>query len=549
MFVAHRSKESVAMHSGVAWECPSVPESPEGASSLEVPASVAVPINMPALPGSIRSAASDAVGKARTIVLENDLPTAVAVYFSQSSRVLYPKESHKFSSTLSDSVVRVCLRDNPAISGSCQVIRAVTLRASKSFGSFGGEAQHFLQQETLEVSREQRLLQSRKKRMEEVEHEITIQRRWHRLCYFPLVFSCTLLGAGLLVLCIIVEPQDAAAAVGLSLAVVVLLCCFGLCGTNLQIFGALFSSSALKCLTFYAGYAFCILAALGVVAAVARFTLAGYWWTGLIAGLPCCCVSSLMVLYFSRHSLEENNKREEDEYMHSVAERTIVFHGSILEGGSCVASWPGKYESAWDSLVTESRGGDVSAAVVFLPAGSEHFGLHDPIPEAEQLEGSCWCIPIYGEQKSWGCRWWTKWMHNVQKAVEKHAELEVYFFEGMTGRGKIENFEIAGTQSMRREAILNRKNEFVKSSDFFSVARGIKRLSKKPRSDGSSQYSREVHRLFLAWLSEEDRNFMQESEGLGNSQKAEVAWLERKNIPFSERDVSTWVSRHSRQFE
>ena len=80
----------------------------------------------------------------------------------------------------------------------------------------------------------------------------------------------------------------------------------------------------------------------------------------------------------------------EDMDKKSVAERTIVFHGSILEGkGPCVSSWPGKCESAWDVLVTGSRKGNVSAAVVFLPEGSEHFGCHDPILEEENLEGSC----------------------------------------------------------------------------------------------------------------------------------------------------------------
>ena len=32
-----------------------------------------------------------------------------------------------------------------------------------------------------------------------------------------------------------------------------------------------------------------------------------------------------------------------------------------------MSSWPGRYESAWDALVKASRGGHLSAAVVFLP--------------------------------------------------------------------------------------------------------------------------------------------------------------------------------------
>ena len=35
----------------------------------------------------------------------------------------------------------------------------------------------------------------------------------------------------------------------------------------------------------------------------------------------------------------------------------------------------------------------------------------------------------------WGA-WWTKWMENIEKAVAKGAELEVYYFKGMVGKGK-----------------------------------------------------------------------------------------------------------------
>ena len=70
---------------------------------------------------------------------------------------------------------------------------------------------------------------------------------------------------------------------------------------------------------------------------------------------------------------------------------------------------------------------------------------------------------------------------------------------------------------------------------------GLGNLSKEPRGDGSSQYSREARRLFLASLSETERQFLAASEGLGNSQKAEVAWLEKKGYAYWEVDVSTWL--------
>ena len=122
--------------------------------------------------------------------------------------------------------------------------------------------------------------------------------------------------------------------------------------------------------------------------------------------------------------------------------------------------------------------------------------------------------------------------------------MEVYFFKGMKGQGKVEDFSTAGEEHLRREAIQGKKQDFLQSKAFSDACdKGIECLSRDPRGDSSSQYSREVQRLFLACLPEEERHFMEASEGLGNSQKAEVAWLERKGYAFTEVevDISQWL--------
>ena len=112
------------------------------------------------------------------------------------------------------------------------------------------------------------------------------------------------------------------------------------------------------------------------------------------------------------------------------------------------------------------------------------------------------------------------------------------------GKGKVRSFATAGQENLRREELNRRRSDFEKSDQFQeAVNAGLDGLSKKPRGDSSSPYSREVNRLFLAWLPEEDREFLESSEGLGNSQKAEVAWLELKEYPYTERDVSPWLQR------
>ena len=207
-----------------------------------------------------------------------------------------------------------------------------------------------------------------------------------------------------------------------------------------------------------------------------------------------------------------------------------------------MTSWPGKYASAWDRLVDSAREGETSAAVVFLPNGTPNFGKHSPIPASEGLHGDCWCTPLYGEQKPWGCLWWELWVANVETAVQFNAELHVYFFENACGRGKVNNFDTAGEEHLRREAIFGRMSKFKESAEFHvSKEAGIEHLSEEKGEDGTSQRSREMHRLFLQWLPTEDRCFLEESEGLGNSQKAEVAWLERKGYPYKEMDISRWL--------
>ena len=145
-----------------------------------------------------------------------------------------------------------------------------------------------------------------------------------------------------------------------------------------------------------------------------------------------------------------------DAAVHTTHEHTIVFEGNVLPKRETVCSWPGKYATAWDELVAGSRQDDISAAVVFLPQGSKHFGLHDPIPPRQDLcdlHGECWCTPLYGEAKPWGCRWWSKWIANVEQAVSDKCTLVVYYVNGMRGKGKVRDFTNAGKEHARREAI------------------------------------------------------------------------------------------------
>lgn len=139
-------------------------------------------------------------------------------------------------------------------------------------------------------------------------------------------------------------------------------------------------------------------------------------------------------------------------------------------------------------------------------------------------------------------------MENIEKAVCCGVELHVFFFENMKGQGKVQSFATAGAEHCQRECVWQKKKEFEDSADYReAVGAGLDSLSKDVGEDSSSQHSREFQRLFLAWLSQEDRDFLTASEGLGNSQKAEVAWLERKGYQYTEVDIiqidRLWASR------
>ncbi|CAK9018640.1 Uncharacterized protein SCF082_LOCUS14167 [Durusdinium trenchii] len=227
-----------------------------------------------------------------------------------------------------------------------------------------------------------------------------------------------------------------------------------------------------------------------------------------------------------------------------VRETTIMFEGKVIEepGTACVASWPGIYATAWHYLAMRARGGQTSAAVVFLPKGTQHYGKHYPIPKEEGLQGECWCFALYGEKKEWGCQWWSVWIENVYRAMVCGAVLHVYYCEGFCGRGKAASFATVGQENLVRENVEKKMEDFSVSKEFQDAAQaGLCRLSDEQRYDGSSQFSREMKRLFRKWLPLEDLKTLEDLDGLGPSQRAEVAWLDRKGYPYIEMDVSPFL--------
>merc|ERR1712232_1009039 len=104
--------------------------------------------------------------------------------------------------------------------------------------------------------------------------------------------------------------------------------------------------------------------------------------------------------------------------------------------------------------------------------------------------------------------------------------------------------------AQRRDRLALRKKLFFENPPL-AVKQRFNDLSCMPRDDvhenPGSGHGDEKDRIFLQSLSEDDRRFVESHVGLGNSQKAEVAWLEKMGFQYVEVCVREWQQhQHSR---
>ena len=432
------------------------------------------------------------------VTVLNDLKAPIEVKDPEKWKVVYPKQSLLLSSA-TESVTQVRLREEPAVQSTCE--RQGTLRASEDFGEVstrGKDLDALHEKSVARDAKRRSMARERKRRLRQARKEFKAELK--SLCC--MVGSLLGVFPPLLFVFASEKPEHPEGAAGMAVMAALFCCCF-------SFFIAVFAKSPYNKFAACAFNSLCLAGLLGLAALVwmtIRHTQEGFWWTSLILWPAACCGCWRI----NNASLDEGTtgamevqEQELDSAKAEIQKRNICFEGSVIRevGRPCITSWPGKYEEAWERLVAESRRGQVSAAVVFLPDGTKDSGKHDRIPEEEGLAGTCWCTPLYGEQKPWGCRWWSKWMANVELAVKSGAQLDVYFMKGQVGKGKVESFDTAGSEHLRREKINAKRTDFKSSAEFQEAsAAGLDGLSLEPCEDGSSRYTKEVDRLFLDWL-------------------------------------------------
>jgi hypothetical protein len=163
---------------------------------------------------------------------------------------------------------------------------------------------------------------------------------------------------------------------------------------------------------------------------------------------------------------------------------------------------------------------------------------------------------MYGEKKEWGCKWFQLWREHVAKAVSLNQRLQVFFFKGCVGKGKIEPtlsttaWQMCHEDAIRRSTLFENKQRFLAALSEEEKSR-METMSNEARDDSrgeppGSVRGDEEERIFVAALPEDERRFYEGHMGLGNSQKAEVAWLEEMGYDYEEVDVRDFAGTEER---
>ena len=130
---------------------------------------------------------------------------------------------------------------------------------------------------------------------------------------------------------------------------------------------------------------------------------------------------------------------------------------------------------------------------------------------------------------------------------DEWAKVSTYYSTGATltsllaAAGKIDGWAACKDDAAYRSSFWQAKQAFLQYLPPEELVR-LDELSSAPRDDSKgevpgSERGDEEERLFLESLSDEERQYLEEQKGLGTSQKAEVAWLDRHGYLYEELDV------------
>ncbi|CAK9111823.1 cGMP-dependent protein kinase [Durusdinium trenchii] len=231
-----------------------------------------------------------------------------------------------------------------------------------------------------------------------------------------------------------------------------------------------------------------------------------------------------------------------------LAFKRVAFPGAINpEAQSCIASFPGKYSELWDDAVAIAlEKHDVcSLACVFLTDTASGLGRHAANPDCP---GDCWCRALYG-------------------TVPPIAYLSVV---DPSCEGDELAFKQADAAAMGQHLLVKKSHTSTVESDH-ELANALQEAQRRERNERNcpGQWKKNIHRALelhqtlhvfyfegrrglgkLSWDELGDqaaKDRARKNGGLGASQTAEVAYLDKLGVPYVEHDIAEFYSFVSQQ--
>ena len=235
-----------------------------------------------------------------------------------------------------------------------------------------------------------------------------------------------------------------------------------------------------------------------------------------------------------------------------VLSRRIPFHGMINPRATdCIASFPGKYAELWDKVCKAAQDEELpfSLANVGLTDKASGLGQHASVPH---LEGGCLCHTIYGDTRP------SAYLSVVDVVQLDYCEQDVLSFRFEDAKAMGQHLIIKRTQT-ELEWQIELSEALIYAEELWMQNRGRAPWgcqwfeAWRLRVEEAVSLNQTLHVLYyedqigkgkLAWedlCNERAKETARRDTGLGASQTAEVAYLDRTGLRYEEQDVRDFL--------
>mmetsp|Transcript_80302 Transcript_80302/g.126739 ORF Transcript_80302/g.126739 Transcript_80302/m.126739 type:complete len:294 (+) Transcript_80302:71-952(+) len=223
-----------------------------------------------------------------------------------------------------------------------------------------------------------------------------------------------------------------------------------------------------------------------------------------------------------------------DNILQENESKKIQFDGSRYQDFrpdvDVIVSFPGAHGFAWNLLTQRSlkSGSNLLTSCVFLPdEQADGYGVHSvPFVTADGTHYSCHCQHLYGQEQSFGCMWYVKWMLKTEYAANRKCKLIVVTkIDGSLGRSQEGEVRFLYQSGFAHDTI--DILEFAKRHSPVQIAKALQRQELK------DMRQKQIKELRMFQEEEKERR-QQQKEQLRKHQleeealKAKYAWVQRQ---------------------